>query len=54
MCVFNQEKALVGTASVIANLRVDPRFKLYYLHILNVDNRMWSVWLVRDGAASCY
>ena len=26
---FNQEKALVGAFSVIMNLRVDLRFKLY-------------------------
>ena len=28
---FNQEMALVGVFSVIANLRVDLRFKLYCL-----------------------
>ena len=30
MKVFNQEKALVGAFSVIMNLRVDPRFQLYW------------------------
>ena len=28
---FNQEKALVGAFSVITNLRMDLRLKLYYL-----------------------
>ena len=28
---FNQEKALVGAFSVITNLRVDLRFKLYLI-----------------------
>ena len=28
--VFNQEKALVGAFSVITNLRMDLRFKLYH------------------------
>ena len=31
VAAFNQEKALVGTFSVITNLRMDLRFKLYYL-----------------------
>ena len=30
VAAFNQEKALVGSFSVITNLRMDIRFKLYY------------------------
>ena len=30
VAAFNQEKALVGAFSVITNLRMDLRFKLYY------------------------
>ena len=33
---FNQEKALVGAFSVITNLRVDLRFKLYYKDLARV------------------
>ena len=33
---FNQEKALVEAFSVITNLRMDLRFKLYYLLRANV------------------
>ena len=29
VCTFNQEKALIGPISVITNLRVNLRFKLY-------------------------
>ena len=32
VCDFNQEKALFGAFSVIMNLRMDLRFKLYRDH----------------------
>ena len=43
---FNQEKALVGAFSVIMNLRVDLRVKLYSLassdtRLLNSSHRRW-------------
>ena len=34
VATFNQEKALVGAFSVIMNLRVDLRLKLFLLHVL--------------------
>ena len=36
VAAFNQEKALVGAFSVITNLRMDLRFKLYYLPTLTL------------------
>ena len=36
---FNQEKALLGAFSVIMNLRMDLRFKLYYLDV-RANNRL--------------
>ena len=35
VAAFNQEKALVGAFFVITNLRMDLRFKLYSLHIID-------------------
>ena len=40
---FNQEKALVGAFSVITNLRVDLRFKLYLTPAQLQRNRPASV-----------
>ena len=37
---FNQEKALVGAFSVITNLHVDLRLKLYWDNLLDLDLSM--------------
>ena len=37
---FNQEKALVGAFSMIADLRIDLRFKLYWDNLLDLDLSM--------------
>ena len=44
VATFNKEKALVGAFSVITNLRMDLRFKLY--------NVMYPGFWVDDGGLS--
>ena len=37
VAAFNQEKALVGAFSVITKLRMDLRFKLYYIQCVTLQ-----------------
>ena len=41
---FNQEKALVGAFSVIVNLRMDLRFKLYNQGRSRFKKRYFTFW----------
>ena len=49
---FNQEKALVGAFSVITNLRMDIRFKLYYGLCITYPLRYFQGSEVQDGPAA--
>ena len=49
---FNQEKALVGAFSVITNLRMDLRFKLYVLHLYWPPDQMGPIKYLDIGTSA--
>ena len=55
VAAFNQEKALVGAFSVIANLRMDLRFKLHWtLDTSVITISPWAVGRAGSGVLAHY